>query len=175
MGLNRVLLGVMPFMAIICLVGVNTLIEFAKNQKIQWVVAAILGLATFTFPVWDNPSAVHWKRDMNLSGEQEVAKQAAEFAQRIQEKGKRAIYLPPYLSVVLHLDHFDLKSRADLHPNTIENVQSGDILIWDNWFSQTDGHFSKENIEKIGTFQKLKTIKGWQEDREIVYIVYKAK
>lgn len=175
MGLNRVLLGVMPFIAIICLVGTNTLIECTKNRKVQWSIATILALATVTFPVWDNPSALHWKRDMNLSGEQQVAKQAAEFAQTVQEKGKRMIYLPPYLSVVLNVDHFDLTVRADLHPQTIENVQSGDILIWDNWFSQTDGHFSKENIEKTGTFQKLKTLKGWQEDREIVYIVYKAR
>ena len=33
----------------------------------------------------------------------------------------------------------------------------------------------KEQIESLGTFQKIKGVKSEQEEREIVYIVYKVK
>ena len=175
MGLNRVLLGVMPFIAILCLVGVNALIDWSLNPKVRLVVASIFGLAILTFPVWDNPSAVHWERDMNLSKEQQVAKKAAIFAKEFKAGKSRLIYLPPYLSIVLEIDHFNYQNRDDLNPAALDNIKSGDILIWDNWFSQVDGHVSREQIEQTGAFEKLKTFDEKTEDREIVYIVYRAK
>ncbi|GAB5417350.1 MAG: hypothetical protein Crog4KO_29320 [Crocinitomicaceae bacterium] len=175
MGLNRVLLGVMPFIAIICLVGANTLIDLSHNPKIKWGIGGVLALMILTFPIWDNPSSVHWNRDMNLSNEQQVAQKAADYALELKTEHNRFIYLPPYLSVALDIDHFDFKQRGDLYPITLENHQSGDIFIWDNWFSPIDGHVMKEQMDKSGAFRKLKTLKGWQEDREIVYIIYIAK
>lgn len=174
MGLNRVLLGIMPFIAVICLVGLNTLVDLIRNSKVQLAVIALFAIAILTFPVWDNPSAVHWKRDMNLSGEQKVARQASIYARSIEEPG-RFLYIPPYVSMVLDIDHFDNDKRGDINPVTIQSVRSGDILIWDSWFSVVDAQVSQEMIEQTGAFRKLKTVKGMQEDREVIYIVYQAK
>lgn len=174
MGLNRVLLGIMPFIAIICLVGLNALIDLTRNSKVRLALTVLFALAILTFPVWDNPSAVHWKRDMNLSGEQSVARKASKFAKSIEGEG-RYLYIPPYISMALEIDHFDNKKRADINPVTIQSVQSGDILIWDNWFSVVDAHVTQEMIEKTGAFRKLRTVKGMQEDREVIYVVYQAK
>jgi len=174
MGLNRVLLGVMPFIAIICLIGVNTLVDLVPNRKIRMAVTALFVLVILTFPVWDNPSAVHWRRDMNLSGEQITAKKATVFAKSIHGEG-RYLYIPPYISMVLEIDHFDNEKRGDINPATILSVESGDILIWDNWFSVVDAQVTQEMIEQTGAFRKLQTVKGMQEDREVIYVVYQAK
>lgn len=174
MGLNRVLLGVMPFIAVLSAIGVNTLVDLIRISKLRTVFTGICILAVLSFPVWDNPSAVHWRRDMNLSGEQQVAKKAANYAKSIQIKGQY-LYLPPYLTMELGLDHFDRNRRSDINPETIKTVRSGDIVIWDNWFSVIDAHVSKEMMENSGAFQKLYTVTGMQEDREVVYIVYRAK
>lgn len=175
MGLNRVLLGIIPFIAILGLVGVNTLLDGIKNQKIQLGITSLIAVLLLTFPIWENPSSVHWQRDMNLSQEQQAAQEAADFAITQKEKGNRFIYLPPYLSMALRLDHFDFDMRGDLHPIALKNIQPGDVLIWDNWFSPVDGHVTQQAIEESGSFKKLKEVKYRQEEREIVYIVYKAK
>ncbi|XOV66038.1 MAG: hypothetical protein ACFHU9_10415 [Fluviicola sp.] len=174
MGLNRVLLGVMPFIAIICLVGINSLLILIHNKKLKVAFTTLFAVGILSFPVWDNPSAVHWKRDMNLSGEQQVAKKAAQFS-KTQEGVGRFLYIPPYVSMVLNIDHFNQEKRGDINPSTIQAVQSGDILIWDNWFSVVDAQVSKEMIEQTGAFRKLRTFYGMQEDRKVIYIVYKVK
>lgn len=174
MGLNRVLLGVMPFIAVICAIGVNSLLDLVRYPKIQIGLAAVFGIVVLTFPVWDNPSSVHWKRDMNLSGEQQAARKAALFAKNIDQPG-RYLYLPPYVSMVLDVDHFDNNKRSDINPLIIQKAESGDVIIWDNWFSVVDAHVTQEMIEESGAFQKLRTVKGMQEDREVIYIVYQAK
>ncbi|MCR9171021.1 MAG: hypothetical protein NXI10_00900 [bacterium] len=174
MGLNRVLLGVMPFMAILCLVGFNTLVDLLPNMIVRRVIFTVLTIILLSFPVWDNPSAVHWKRDMNLSGEQKVARKATLYAKSLNSEG-RYLYLPPYVSMELNIDHFDTKRRTDINPATIQVATSGDVLIWDNWFSVVDAHVTQKMIEESGAFQKLRTVKGMQEDRQVIYIVYQAK
>ncbi len=174
MGLNRVLLGVMPFIAIICTIGINAILELTRNSKLQLGLAGLFALAILSFPVWDNPSAVHWKRDMNLSGEQQTARKATLYAKSLEGQG-RFLYLPPYVSMVLDMDHFDKKKRSDINAFTIQEVQSGDILIWDNWFSVVDAQVTQKMIEETGAFQKMRTVKGMQEDREVIYVVYRAK
>lgn len=175
MGLNRVLLGVIPFIAIISTVGVNSLVELIKNRRVQGVVTSVFAAVILTFPIWDNPSAVHWKRDMNLSGEQQVARKAAVFAQKKATDTTKFLYLPPYLSVVLGLDHFNHSRRVDINPTTFKLVKKGDLLVWDNWFSVVDARVTQKMIEESRLFRKLKTVKGMQENREVIYIIYLAK
>ena len=174
MGLNRVLLGIMPFIAVICLLGVNTLIDILQNKKVQHIVSTIFAIAILTFPIWENPSAVHWRRDMNLSVEQQVAQKAATYAKSIENPG-RFLYIPPYVSMALEIDHFNNNEHGDINAVTIKKVQSGDVLIWDNWFSVVDAQVTQEMIEQTGAFQKLRTVKARQEDRQVIYIVYRAK
>ncbi len=173
MGLNRVLLGVMPFMAIIGLVGANAIISLAKNSKIAksvttWLLAGLILL----FPIADNPSAVHWKRDMNLSGEQQVAKEMADYLLRTQGRNHKFVYAPPYISVALDIDHFDRSKRMDLNPVWLKEVKKGDILIWDDWFSVVDCHITQEMMEERADFRKLKSFHGMQQDRPVTYTAY---
>lgn len=172
MGLNRVLLGVMPFMAILALVGANALVDLAKSGKIQTVIAVVVAGLILIFPVLDNPSSVHWKRDMNLSGEQKVAKQIAEFVINTEGREHRFIYAPPYLSVALQIDHFDKQKRMDINAEFMQYIKSGDIIIWDSWFSVVDSHVPKELLQKQDNLRELKSFKGMQQDREVIYTAY---
>lgn len=174
MGLNRVLLGVMPFIAILGLEGINALLGLIPKKNIAYGVGFVVALLIFIFPLTDNPSAVHWRRDMNLSGEQQVAQKMADYLLEVEGPQQRFMYLPPYLSIALELDHFDDRVHVDIHPLLLQEAKSGDIVIWDNWFSVVDGHVTQEMIEKSGRFQHIKTFKGAQEDREVIYKAYKA-
>ena len=173
MGLNRVLLGVLPLMAIIALIGANALIETGKNRK--WVSTAItvviVGLILF-FPVADNPSAVHWRRDMNLSGEQKVAKEISGKVLSQYDQNRRYIYTPAFLSVTLSRDHFDPKEHMDLHPDVFYYMEPGDIIIWDNWFSVVDSHIEKSVLDNHPQLEHIYTSTGMNEDREVIYAAY---
>lgn len=175
MGLNRVLLGVTPFIAIICLVGANMLIDWSEKPYLKNGLGYAISILVLSFPFLKNPSSVHWHRDMNLSKEQQVAEKAAQFALELPKSKGRYIYLPPYLSVALDVDHFDYGERGDLNQFALEAVKTGDVFIWDNWFSPVDGHVTQQEIEATGKFEKLKSFTDVQGDREIVYIVYQAK
>lgn len=173
MGLNRVLLGVMPFMAIIALVGANALLDLFKNHKRISVMATVLLMGIiFIFPVLDNPSAVHWNRDMNLSSEQQVAKEAATYVLEKEGKDHLFLYSATYLSVALKIDHFDPSKRMDLNPGMLSAIQKGDIIIWDSWFSVVDSQVPQELLDQQKKLRKLKTFYGMQQDRAFSYIVY---
>lgn len=173
MGLNRVLLGVLPLIAIIGLIGANSLIDLGRSRK--WaslsIATVLIGLILF-FPVADNPSAVHWRRDMNLSGEQKVATEISQVVLSKYNLERRFIYTPAFLSVTLNRDHFDPKEHMDLHPDVFYYMEPGDIIIWDNWFSVVDSHIERSILDNDERFEHIHTSKGMNEDREVIYSAY---
>lgn len=173
MGLNRVLVGVMPFIAIISVIGYNTLI--IGIRKVHPLASRILGVfliaLSILFPFTSNPAAVDWKKDLSLNESQECAVIVSEFIHNNHLKSHRIIHIHPYLSEALNIDHFNHDQHLDLSTHSLENSSRGDIVIWDSWFSVVEAGIQEESLTKNTDYKLLTTVTG-QNDNTIKYLVF---
>jgi hypothetical protein len=179
MGLKRVLIGVMPLISIISLIGFNTLAEdvFRNKRNSGLMVKVILIAYILIFPFTVNPAAIHWERDMKLSVDQQSAIQAVDYiSKNIQsESGRRFIFAHPYLSEALNIDHFDDGKRLELTVDCMNQLKSGDLIIWENWFAVVEHQVTKEFLDNNARLINIYNSKATDNGREILYSVYKYR
>ncbi|MDX2361544.1 MAG: hypothetical protein QNK23_12110 [Crocinitomicaceae bacterium] len=176
MGLNRVLIGVIPFIAIISLVGFNTLTEdLLKNKNTpRRIVQAVLVVLVVVFPFTSNPAAIQWDRDLSLSQDQEVAIEAGNYTYYHLGADHRFIYVHPYLSEILNVDHFDPEQRVELSIEVLNSLQTGDVIIWENWFSVVERGVTKESLDAHPQLEFISSFSGEDRGRIIEYAVYQV-
>ncbi|MFZ4400254.1 MAG: hypothetical protein ACOYO1_09485 [Bacteroidales bacterium] len=177
MGLHRVLIGVMPIIAIISLYGFNFISEelLEKKKKIKIIVQVLFVLYIVFFPFTSNPAAINWKRDMILSKDQQLALKSANFVITNFGTGHRIVYSHPYLSEVLNIDHFNTLKRKELNRNNIKLLQRGDIIIWENWFAVIEQGIIKPDLDNNTDLKNLYNLNIYDNGREIYYSVYIRK
>jgi hypothetical protein len=112
---------------------------------------------------------------MMLTAEQQISDKVAAFINSHQLEKRRFLYDIPYLSESLNIDHFDPNKRIDLNGETFREIRSGDIVVWENWFSVVDGGVTKDKIEEDSRFEKRYEISGNENSREIVFCVFECK
>ncbi|MBI3501125.1 MAG: hypothetical protein HY063_04965 [Bacteroidetes bacterium] len=177
MGLKRVLLGIVPLIAIISLEGFNFITEKISEKNKMWgkISYSLLISYVIIFPFTPNPSAIIWKNDMMLSAEQQCAIQIANFI--IQQKGKehRFIFMAPYLSEVLNIDCFDKSKKLDLTNENLSQLKKDDIIIWDNWYSVVEGGVTKEQLNNNTNLINFYNANFADEKREINFSAYELK
>lgn len=177
MGLKRVLIGVIPFIAIIGLIGAKTIIDvFQKTKHGSLIATVVIVSLVVIFPFTKNPAAVHWDRDMKLSDDQKAAYKMCvlveEYRSNTSKQG-RLIYLPPYLSLALDIDHFDESEHININTELVQKyLRKGDIIIWDSWFSVVDAGVDREMLDNHPNLQLIKTTTGMIKDVEIEYAMY---
>lgn len=173
MGLKRVLISIAPFTAIISLIGFNFITDVFLNQK-KWkyIIQCILIAYIIIFPFTSNPSAIKAERDLILSKDQESAIQVADFIQKNVSQNHRFMYTHPYLSEVLHIDHFDSIKRIDFTDDILNNTSSGDIIIWENWFAVVENGISKEYLDTLPMLLNIYNSNVLDRGREVIYSVY---
>ena len=177
MGLKRVMLGVMPLMAIIALQGFNFIIEniFEKYKNLKLVISGSLIIYIIIFPFTDNPAAVQWKRDMHLSIDQQCALQTADFI--IQNKGKnhRFVFMHPYLSEALKIDCFDIHKKIDLTSAGANQFKQGDIIIWDCWFAVVEGGVTQAQLDSNSNLRIIYNGNFAGSNKKNIFSVYEYK
>lgn len=173
MGLTRVLLGIFPLLAIIILYGYNTLTEdLLKNKIIVKQILQVLLIAYIViFPFTSNPAAMKWGQ-MNLTEDQQLAKEVALFIETNEGLNHRFIFVHPYLGQALDIDIFDPDIRLNLTKDNLKKLQPGDIIIWENWFSVVECGISKQSLIDMPQLEKIfeKTVP--ERNREVAYAVF---
>ncbi|MCB2206941.1 MAG: hypothetical protein KQH67_01485 [Bacteroidetes bacterium] len=177
MGLLRVFIGVVPLMAIISLMGLNLITEeiFKNNKIAKRVIQGLFIVYVLIFPFTSNPAAINWKKDLNLSADQQSALRVADFIDQHKNADQRFIFAHPYLSEVLHLDHFDVNQRLELTNDIINQTKKGDIIIWENWFAVVEHDVKKESLDGNSEFVNIYNSNITDDGREIIYAVYQRK
>lgn len=176
MGLNRVFIGVAPFMAIIAVYGYNLITEeLTKNKKpIRIALQSIILLLVLIFPFTSNPSAIDWKRDLSLSQDQKSAVLVAEFLEDYKSDEQKYFLTHPYLCEALDIDYFDKTINENLI-NYKWSMKPGDLLIWDAWFSVVENGVQKEELDNTEDLEKLYDHSVTDGHRTIHYAVYLKK
>ncbi|MCX6231467.1 MAG: hypothetical protein NTZ33_07980 [Bacteroidetes bacterium] len=177
MGLHRVLIGVMPIIAVISLYGFNFITEelLMNKKKIKISVQLIFVLYIVIFPFTSNPAAINWKRDMMLSRDQQLAVKSANFVITTFGTGHRIVCSHPYLCEVFNIDFFDYLKWEELNKDNIKQLQFGDIVIWENWFAEFELKINKADLDNNKSLENLLNLKVNENSREIYYSVYIRK
>lgn len=179
MGLGRVFVAISPITSVIALIGFNLITEeWLKNKRIARIsVQSLLIGYVLIFPLTSNPAAIHPKKDLELWAEQEVAIQIADYLQKENKNSHRMMYSHPYLSEVLHIDHFDSKKHLELDKVFLKELHSGDIIIWENWFAIVEHNVTKEYLDEQPDLLQIHqvTVLDDKTGREIIFAVYQKK
>lgn len=180
MGLKRVFVGIAPLMAIIALIGFNFITEdLLKNKKTpRLVLQGLLIAYVVIFPFTSNPAAPKWNQRLNLTGSQDCALKIADFFEahpkQYPKENARFILIDPYLSQALNIDHFDPAVRTELNAGALENLHSGDIVIWENWFAVVERGITKKSLDKDSRLEFMFDSNVW-DNRDVEYGVYLVK
>jgi len=174
MGLKRVLICVMPMIAIIALDGFNFLTEdvFKEKRIPKLLIQGVLVAYILIFPFTHNPAAVLWKRDMMLSKEQQSAIAAANFTREKMKAGSRVLCSNPYLCMLLDIDCFEGHKRLGMSLKDIGQMKAGDFVLWESWFAVVESNIRKDDLDKNASLVRIYDSQTNDEGREVVYSVY---
>lgn len=175
MGLKRVLISVAPLASIIALLGFNTVTTFFQHQKIRLILQGLFVAYLIVFPFTSNPAAIKWESDFSLSTDQIMAQKVSEFVQQLPNKKRRYFYTHPYLSMVLHTDHFDEGKRLELNGEYNRLMQKGDLIIWENWFAVVECGIRKEQLDQNQNLKALYDSTALQKGRTVQFTLYECQ
>ncbi len=174
MGLRRVLVCILPLLALAALRGFH-LAAFVVPAGRVWrtSLAAALMLWVVVFPFTSNPYAVNWKKNMVLQPEQLLARDVADYVRKEVPLTGRIYYEHPYLGVVLNIDPFEVKTRSNLSRGSLEYIQPGDIVIWDDWFSVVERGVDTAYLDSLSGLTMLKQFSALEGKRNIRFRIYR--
>lgn len=158
MGLKRVFAAVTPLMAIIALIGLNS-IEKLPQKKLRVGLYSVVLLIIVVFPFTKNPAAIEWN-DLNLTEAQENAKEVAQFIEASELNFNRFIYTDPYLSQALEINPFEPTSYQILAPEVLLLLKKEDIIIWDSWHSVVDYGVTEKQLKNLNLIKEIKSKKS---------------
>lgn len=162
LGLIRVLAGVMPCAAIICLRGFNVvMIPLFEKQKVVKIIVIIVALIAVCF----NPFSQFYF-PYKLSPEEAVVKETGDWYKKQPYKDKKIYYLYPYLAHVLNTDPFDDKKVGELwglYPAIKEwgigAIPDSTLVFWDSHFGPNECFVPLNTMLNDSNFELIKTFK----------------
>lgn len=174
MGLNRVLICIVPLIAIVALYSLNSIFVFKTNWlKPRIVVSAIL-LLVLVFPFLNNNASIHWDKEMNRHADQIASNEVAEFLIKKKLTDRRMVYYHPNLSLDLNLNHFDTLQRINISQNYLKSPREGDVVVWDNWFAVVESGVSLDMLNQNTRFIELKTISFSKDGKNSNFVVFEC-
>lgn len=155
-GLLRVLIGVLPLMALISLRGLNMITDIFKSPTIR----AILLAAVIIFPFTGHRFAWGWEKSFGLKADQKAElKMAGYIKKNFPDYSNYPFYYEAcWISLVLDINHFDsTRHKRLLHAFTINNFPNGSFLVWDDWFAPVEGQVELAQITNDSRFELLQS------------------
>ena len=156
MGLKRVLIGVIPLLAIVAFKGLEQLSDFRiLKPKIRLTITASALLLCFVFLFSKSPASIDWSTDLSLTQRQKGADFMAGLI-RFDDELPRFFYNDPYLNIALNRDPFNRGQVIELNKGNYDLLSPGDLIIWDDWFSVTERQIQLEDLEGNSNLRRWK-------------------
>ncbi len=177
MGLKRVLVSVLPLAAIIALMGFNWISEdfLAHKKTPRLLFQSILVLFVLIFPFTPNPAAVNWSSDLQLFDDQREAIQVAKIVKDKIGPQNRYVYVHPYLSETLQIDHFNYNQHIPFRKTFLNEVRSGDIIIWENWFSVLEYGVTLQSLDDNQDLENIFRSSAEMEKSGVYFAAYRVR
>ncbi len=176
MGMKRVMIAIAPMISIIGVVGYNSTVNWIKNkrEKASKVIAVIMVLAIGIFPFTHNKAAINIKKDLDITPEQQLAKQVCVKASSIHSTNALYLISNPIFYKYLNLDPFNNQTCKGISPENINKLRKGDIVIWDNWFSVIENNVTVEMLDNNSHLKLIKKLECMQDGRMVEMRVYEC-
>jgi len=177
MGMKRVMIAIAPMMSILGLAGYNSIVNWIKlkNEVASKVTAAILVLAIGIFPFTHNKAAIHFEKDLDITTEQQLAKQVCTKALSIHTTNALYLISNPIFYEYLNLDPFNNQICKGISPENIIKLRKGDFVIWDNWFSVIENNVTIEMLDNNPRISLIEKYECEQDGRMVEMRVYVGK
>ena len=147
LGLPRVMIAIMPLLAIIALDGLNNIIKLLPWKKLRFY-AAIAALCIVIIYPFQHNHTINFARDLNPSDEQVLMNEIGEWYNNSPYRDKKVFYSHPYLIIALNKDYFDTSETANLANYRNFPQPDSTILIWDRWFSGVENKVDLDSLLK---------------------------
>ncbi len=176
MGLPRVLNAVVPMIAILALKGIQDVLGRFQNLTIRGILLVVFSCIIFLYPYSPRSQGVvyNWKlfdvEEHSLINEEVVPYIERKFS---NYSNSRVYFSHPYLSLALHIDHFDNQRHQELQLLHPDSCPEDAIIIWDDWFSVVEAGVNLENLK--GRFELLKVFERHENNRLIKFVVLKPR
>jgi glycosyltransferase involved in cell wall biosynthesis len=158
-GLLRVMVGILPLVAIIALRGFNAIVTLFNSRALAYSLL----LLTVLFPFIHTKYSFRWKRDFCLKADQQAELEMGNYIRRQYPDYKKNIfyYEPPFVSVALDIDYFDsTHHKRFLNAFNENRFQPGCFLVWDDWFAPQEGGVELQQLIEDRRFQLLETFQS---------------
>lgn len=159
MGLIRVLVGVLPLIALISLRGLNTITDIIRSNTLRYIILA----SVIIFPFIGTNYSFHWKRDFSLKADQAAEVKMADYIKKNYPDYKNYVFYfeACWNSVVLDINYFD-ESKHKRFLGAFEKNEFPDkcFLVWDDWFARVEGRVELQQLlddtrfELVGSFDE---------------------
>ena len=154
-GEIRVMAGILPLSAIICLMGYQMIdVVFLRERwrKLLFAIVVISWCLFTNFTVFQYP--------VNLGPEETIIKQATSWVQS-RNFSKKPVYFTDLNSCFfLGLDPYDTKQSFQLWtPRYLDFIPDSSILIWDAHFGPNESKISLDSLNLNAHFKLLKIFK----------------
>lgn len=167
-GLLRVLVGVVPLAAIICLRGLNILSDLWGNKIIakKGFVTTVVALV-FAFTLFGQ----NWKTHLLLRADQVAQMEMANYIGNRFE-GYKYYFDAPFIAMALNVDMFDQDKKeftAELFKN--KPIPDKSLIIWDDWYSVMECQTKLEMITQDSRFDLLRSFEAgdqWGDRKSVV-------
>jgi hypothetical protein len=173
MGLPRVLIAVVPVIAIVALMGVELLTSWFKNPKVKMALLIGITFSVCVFPFTPREQGVVFNSQLFVSADAQLMDQEiVPYIQlEIPDYATRILYTSqPYLSMALKIDFFDTHQYRELHHLFDSDIPKGSIVVWDDWFSIIQGQLPLSQLTDDPRFELIQTFKG--PDHTLLFAVF---
>lgn len=176
-GMLRVLVAVLPLMAIIELRGINFAVNCIPISFVKKMVVTGVVIYVIIFPFAPNLYAWNFRQNFSLNTSQQLLVDMGSFIRTNYPEYKKYNYYfdANYTSIVMDIDFFD--SRVSRRTwETWESPPLKSFLIWDDWYSAFEIGTKLETVMNDGRFELVKEFSKkneWDADRKI--FLFKSK
>lgn len=155
LGLTRVVAGVIPIMAIVCLEGYNLVRLIFSFHKAAYYTLAVVACITVIYVPIDAKLA-----PIPIGPDQEVMEETSAWLENTSNNNQLIYYYDPYFCYSLHKDPFDsnvIREQLPNRENPEQDVPDNSIVIWDAHFGPNEGGMPLKKLTENPNFDLLKT------------------
>lgn len=148
MGLARVLIVVVPIVIIVAIHAIEQLTNVLSSRTLQLGSTLGIMLIVLGFPFTPKDNGITYESGMfAIEDHQAIDTQVATYMNRFvpDHPDRKIFFSHPYLSIALNVDYFDTDKHLEMQHLSYA-MNPGDLVIWDSWFSVSDGLTNWEDV-----------------------------
>lgn len=164
-GLLRNMLSIAPFMAIIALIGFNSVLQLISLPKAtQRAISLLLIVGTVGWPFYGvKLYALQIPKNFSQVPYQELTNEAAAYLKAEYPEGLFFSFYP-HFPYAMGMNPFDWRVHQFLNREVLDKeLPSHSLLVWDDHYARLDGGVSREMLD---VHPRLKFIKGFYLESE---------